>query len=199
MPYWPMVAPTIRMTQRSDAVLEAAGVTSDAVVAIRVREVGDDLAGEKWRFWLSNMLSWFPLVGIAAERGLNALFGDPTNSEAALVMTADGGRYLLQLGGWGRSRPVALMHTFSHGAPLMPDKQLEASFFCQVMVDGRRYIVNSIDFKYLVKMIFRGEVYAPEMKNGLGDYWRASKWVVQEDPDQVVEALSGTYGPHRKQ
>lgn len=190
-----MAAPTVRLTHRANRVLKDAGIESDAIVALRVRQAVGELAGEKWRFWLSNILSWVPLVGIAVEQLLNRLFGDSQNRAAVLVLTADDGRYLLSLEGWGRQMPVDLIHTFSHGAPLMPDRELERSVFCQVMVDGRPFIVNTVDFKFLVKMIFTGQIEAPRMKDSLDDYWKAMKWVAREEPDQVVEALSGTYKP----
>ena len=192
-----VMGPTQKLTERSDAVLKRAGVDDEAVVAMRVRRVAGDLNNERYRFWLCNLLGWFPIVGIAAERGINKLLGDSGNNEAVLVLTKSKGRYLLSLGGFSRSHPNELIHTYSHGAPLMPDVELEAKFFSQVMVDGHRCIVNSIDFKYLAKLIFEGEIDAPQMSVSLGDYRRAMNYVSQEDPAKVLDGLGGTYGPRR--
>lgn len=192
-----MKGPTQKLTERADAVLKTAGIDDDAVVAMRVRRVTGDLSNERYRFWLCNLLGWFPIVGIAAERGVNKLLGDSGNNEAVLVLTKSQGRHLLSLGGFSRSHPNELIHTYSHGAPLMPDKELEAKFFSHVMVDGHRCIVNSIDFKYLATKIFEGEIEAPRMKGVLDDYKRAMVYVSQEDPDKVVDGLGGTYGPRR--
>lgn len=163
-----MMTPTERVTSRAREFLAD---DFDVILAVRV-EWGPQAVVSRTKFssgfWTRAYL-WSPIVmPIVALLRRGDRIVHPESGFGVLALTSDDSRVLLSVASRRRSFPTGLIDVLPQGAHLEVDVGLmETNLIPVLRISDREFVVNSVDFRALLKAVEQLRIRAPEIRAAL--------------------------------
>jgi len=163
-----MAPPTERVTRN---VQDYVSDGHDVILALRV-DWGPDAVAYRKRFgsgfWARAYL-WSPIIlpimALFQRPDPRKTLLDPNAGFGILALTADDGRILLSASPRRRKTPTGIAEVLPHAAPLDVDVDLmETNLIPTLTVAHRVFVVNSVDFRALLKAVDNLVVRSPEIR-----------------------------------
>ena len=164
------MSPTDRLIRSVKAYL---GDQADVVFALRVDCGKVSLEFARKRNLSSSWLMYWPVFAPIGEllrrrSGRRRLKDDPTAGMGILALTDQRDRILMSAHASRRMEPTAVVATLERGAQLVVDTDYFATHLVPILdVGGREFVVDSVDFKAMLKAIRLGKLNAPQITANL--------------------------------